>query len=500
MPRFTRRRFLQTSAVAAACAGSRLSPSPWLRAAGANEDIRLGVVGVGSRVKIGGMGRGEVQHFRRIPGVRVVALCDVDSANLGPEVEQFQKRKEAVAAYADVRKLLENPDIDAIVVTTPNHWHALVTIWACQAGKDVYVQKPASYSIWEGRQMVAAARKYNRIVQSPNGSRGQNGGREATDFVAQGKLGKVTSIRGLRFGARTSIGKVSGPQVVPETVDYNLWCGPAPILPLERQNLHYDWHWQWPYGNGELGNWGIHLLDGCRVAAGGGLPRHTISIAGRFGYEDDGQTPNTQIVYYDYDPAPLIFELRGLPKDKSFHNSTRSDFWGKDAMDTYLGISVGKVIHCENGYVVGSTSAHAAYDGKGEKICGFEPTTPDQGENFIQAVRSRRSEDLVADILDGHLSAALVHLGNISHRIGRAIPDPEIRQRIEGNRELAAAYDRMKAHLLANGIDLDRTPATLGAMLTLDTVAERFTGEFSEQANKLLARDYRPPFVVPQQV
>ena len=430
----------------------------------------------------------------------MVALCDVDSANLGPEVEQFQKRKEPVAAYSDVRKLLENKDIDAIVVTTPNHWHALITIWACQAGKDVYVQKPASYSIWEGRQMVAAARKYNRIVQSPNGSRGQNGGREALEFVAQGKLGKVTTVRGLRFGARTSIGKVTGPQIIPKTIDYDLWSGPAPILPLERQNLHYDWHWQWQYGNGELGNWGIHLLDGCRVAAGGGLPRHTISIAGRFGYEDDGQTPNTQIVYYDYDPAPVIFELRGLPKDKSFSIAPDPDSWGKDAMDTYLGISVGKVVHCENGYVVGSTASHAAYDLNGEKICTFEPTTPDQGENFIQAVRSRRTGELVADILDGHLSAALVHLGNISYRVGQTMPDRDIRERIAGNRELLAAYDRMKDHLSANGIDLDRKPATLGAMLTLDTTSERFTGEFSEPANELFGRSCRPPFTVPTEV
>ncbi len=497
----SRRGFLKRSLIAStAWAGAGLGQAPWLCAAGANDEIRIGVVGIGSRVKSGGMGRGEIQHFRNISGVRVVALCDVDSANLGPEVEKFQKRKEKVAAYADVRKLLENKDIDAVVVTTPNHWHALVTIWACQAGKDVYVQKPAAYSIFEGRQMVAAARKYNRIVQCPNGSRTQNGGREALDYVAQGHLGKIVGIRGLRFGPRSSIGKVKGPQPIPGTIDYDLWSGPAPVVPLARQNLHYDWHWNWLYGNGELGNWGIHLLDGCRMAAGGGLPRHAISIAGRFGYEDDGQTPNTQIVYFDYQPVPIVFELRGLPRDKSFLKSTTADFWGKDAMDVYQGISVGKVVHCENGYVVGSTSSHTAFDLRGQKIREFKPTTPELGLNFIQAVRSRRAGDLAADILDGHLSAALVHLGNISHRIGRTAPDGEIRQRIKGNRELAAAYQRMKAHLAANGVDLDRTPARLGALLTFEPASERFTGEFSQQANRLLSRDFRPPFVVPENV
>lgn len=504
MNRISRRGFLKRSAAvsAGAWAGTGLGRAPWLRAAGSNDAVRVGVVGVGSRVKAGGMGRNEVRHFRGIPGVRVVALCDVDSANLGPEVELLRKANEPVAAYSDVRELLESKEVDAIVVTTPNHWHALVTIWACQAGKDVYVQKPASYNIFEGRQMVSAARKYGRIVQCPNGSRSRNGGAEALQYVREGNLGKVLSVRGLRFGPRGSIGKVGGPQPVPATVDYDLWSGPAPIAELARQNLHYDWHWNWLYGNGELGNWGIHLLDGCRMAAGGGLPRHVISIGGRFGYEDDGQTPNTQIIYYDYEPAPVVFELRGLPKDRSFleKGAVGKDSWGKDAMDTYRGISVGKVIHCENGYIVGSVNEHIAYDNDGRQIKAFEPTTPDLGSNFIEAVRSRRAADLRADILDGHLSAALVHLGNISHRLGQAAAEHEVAERIEGNKELAAAYERLKAHLSANGINLDETRVTLGAMLTFDPEAERFTGEFGELANELAIRQYRQPFEVPQQV
>jgi len=499
----SRRSFLKRSAAAsAAWIGVNVSAAPWSRAAGANDDVRLAVVGVGSRTKIGGMGRNEIRSFRQVPGVRIVALCDVDEANLRPEVESFQKRNEPVAAYSDVRRLLDSQDVDAVVVTTPNHWHALVTVWACQAGKDVYVQKPASYNLFEGRKMVEAARKYQRIVQCPNGSRSPNGHAEALEFVRQGNLGPVRMVRHVHFSPRCSIGKVGGPQPIPATLDYNLWSGPAPLLPLERENMHYDWHWQWPYGNGELGNWGIHHLDGCRMFAGGGLPRHVISIGGRFAYQDDGQTPNTLIVYYDYEPAPVLSEFRALPKDKSFQANAvpGKDSWGPNAMDSYQGIPVGKVIHCERGYVLSTISSHIAFDANGQEIKKFQPTTPPLNENFIQAVRSRRVDDLVSDVLQGHLSAALVHLGNISHRVGRSLPDGEIRQRIAGNRELAAAYERFQAHLSANGVDLDKTPAILGAMLTFDPHSERFVGEFSEAANQLVTREYRAPFVVPEQV
>jgi predicted dehydrogenase len=503
MNQISRRSFLKRSAAAStALVGTHLCSSPWLRAAGANDDVRLAVVGVGSRVKIGGQGRNEIRSFRQVPGVRIVALCDVDDANLRPEVESFQKRNERVAAYKDVRRLLDNKDVDAVVVTTPNHWHALVTIWACQAGKDVYVQKPASYNIFEGRKMVEAAAKYHRIVQCPNGSRTPNGYAEALDYVRQGKLGKVVMVRHVHFAPRCSIGKVSGPQPIPSTLDYDLWSGPAPIMPLARQNLHYDWHWQWLYGNGELGNWGIHHLDGCRMFVGGGLPRHVISIGGRFGYEDDGQTPNTLIVYYDYEPAPVLSEFRALPKAKPFlaNAVAGKDSWGAGAMDSYQGIPVGKVIHCEHGHVISTISSHAAFDRGGKELVKFKPTTPDLGQNFIQAVRSRRAGDLVSDMLQGHLSAVLVHLGNLSLRVGKTIPDGQIRERIAGNRELSAAYQRFHAHLLASGVDFDKTPATLGAMLTFDPATERFVGEFAQAANQFVSREYRAPFVVPEKV
>jgi hypothetical protein len=499
----SRRQFLKQSAAAAAAFwGAGLCRSPWLRAAGANDDIRLGVIGIGSRVKIGGKGRGEIKAFRAIPGVRVVALCDVDNANLDPEVEAFKKRNEQVEAYHDVRKMLESKEIDAVVITTPDHWHALATIWACQAGKDVYVQKPAAHNIFEGRKMVEAARKYNRVVQCPTGSREPNGYAEAVDYVRQGKLGKLLGVRHVHFSARTSIGKVSGPQPIPATLDFDLWSGPAPVEPLMRQNLHYDWHWQWLCGTGEMGNWGIHHLDGCRLFLGGGLPRQVISIGGRFGYDDDGQTPNTHLVYFDYQPAPLVTEIHNLPKDKSFlkNGIVGKDSWGRNAEESYLGIESGKVIRCEEGYVVCTVKNHVAFDKSGKKIKDFKASTTPLNQNFVDAVRSRRTSDLLADIEEGHRSTTLIHLGNISHRVGKTMPDGEIRERISGNRELAAAYQRMKDHLLANGVDFDKTPVTLGAMLTFDAKNERFVGDFSPQANEFVSRKYRPPFVVPENV
>lgn len=485
----SRRMFLKGSAAAAGL----LRFGVGARAAGANEDVRLGVVGIGSTVKIGGKGKQDIRAFRKIPGVRVVALCDVDRAHLDPEVAQFEKRGEKVAAYTDVRKLLESKEVDAVTVTTPNHWHALVAVWACQAGKDVFVQKPASHNIFEGRKMVEAARKYGRIVQCTSGSRSPTGFKEALDFVRQGGLGRARYIHGVNYKPRPGIGRVAGPQAVPATLDYDLWSGPAPVVPVMRQYLHYDWHWDWLYGNGDLGNMGIHYVDGCRMATGqDALPRRAMSIGGRFGYEDDGRTPNTQILWFDYEPAPVIFEVRGLPRERSL---LKAD-WNAKAMDSVLGVQIGVIVHCENGYVAGNK----AFDKDGKPVREFKSTGPDLERNFIDVVRSRRAQDPRGDILQGHLSAALVHMGNISHRLGRTAPPGQIREQIKGHGELRDSFERFCAHLSANGIDLEKAPAVLGPMLTMDPAAERFTGEFAESANGLVSREYRRPFVVPETV
>jgi hypothetical protein len=493
----TRRQFLgQSTSASLAVLGSSVSLAPFARVLGANDDVRLAVVGIGSTVKIGGKGKQDIRDFRKVPGVRIVALCDVERAHLDPEVEQFKKRNEPVEAYTDVRKLLENKNIDAISITTPNHWHSLIALWACQAGKDVFVQKPASHNIFEGRKMVEAARQYKRVVQCTSGSRSRSGIKEALAFARQGGLGKVLFIHGVNFKPRTSIGKVSASTPIPKTLDYDLWSGPAPVLPVRREYLHYDWHWDWHYGNGDLGNMGIHYMDGCRMATGlDALPRRVLSIGGRFAYDDDGQTPNSLITFFDYEPAPVIFEVRGLPKDQSFLQSP----WDKKAkttMDTFCGIQIGVTVHCANGYVANNK----AFDRDGQLVQEFQPTNPDMNANFIEVMRTRKVENLEGDILQGHLSAALVHMANISYRLGRTAAPGEIRERILGRRDSLHAYERFQTHLAANGIDLEKTPATLGPLLTMDSNTERFTGEFAAEANKLVTREYRAPFVVPERV
>jgi predicted dehydrogenase len=459
---------------------------------GANSDIRIGIVGVGSKVKIGGKGKQDLRKFRNYPGVRIAALCDVDRRILDAEVAECAKHHEKVAAYTDVRALLDDEGVDAIIVTTPNHWHALASIWACQAGKDAYVQKPASHNIFEGRKMVEAARKYGRIVQCTNNSRSPTGFREALAYVRAGNIGRIRCIYGLNYKARPGIGKVPGPQPVPGELDYNLWSGPAPVAPLMRKHLHYDWHWDWRYGNGDLGNMGIHFMDGCRMAVGvDHLPKRVLSIGGRFGYDDDGETPNTQVIFLDYEEAPVVFEVRGLPRDKA----AQAGNWGRN-MDTFRGIGMGVVVLCEGGCQVNNK----VFDPKGTLIREFQPSTEEVGANFLAAVRSRKAADLVADIEEGHLSAALVHMGNTSYRLGTTVSDDQVRERIDGRKDLAGSYARFVEHLGANGIDLGKTPATLGPMLTMDPATERFAGDFSEEANALAHPVYRQPFVVPEKV
>jgi len=462
---------------------------PFSRALGANNDIRVAVVG------FRGQGSGHIKRFLEIPGVRVVALCDVDKDILDREVKKFTDRNETVKAYTDVRKLLDDKQIDAISTATPNHWHALVTIWACQAGKDVYVEKPVSHNVWEGRKIVEAARKYNRIVQAGTQKRSDEGLKEFFEYIHQGNLGKIVVARGFCYKRRKSIGKVPGPQPVPQSLDYNLWTGPAPLNPLMRQRLHYDWHWVWPTGNGDLGNQGIHEVDLCRWATGQNqLPPAVMSIGGRFGYDDDAETANTQIAILDYEPAPIIFEVRGLPRRKD-----------ASAMDNYKGVRIGVVIECENGYFAGGGGGGWVYDNDGNKIKQFKGSGgKEHYANFIQAVRSRKVSDLNADILEGHLSSALCHMANISYRLGQKSSPDQIKQAFKDEPKAQHPFERFQDHLFSNWLDLSKEQAVLGPWLKMDPKTERFvgSGEYSiaRWANDLLTRNYREPFVVPEKV
>ncbi|MFB0552520.1 MAG: Gfo/Idh/MocA family protein [Phycisphaerae bacterium] len=478
MKRLTRRTFMKRSLAG----GIAMTFAPYGRVLGANDDVRVAVVGFRSQ------GSNHIKWFSKIPGVRVVALCDVDRDFIDREVKKLKERNEKVDTYVDYRKLLDDKNIDAIITATPNHWHSLVTVWACQAGKDVYVEKPVSHNIREGRKTVEAARKYNRIVQTGTQRRSDEGLMQAFEYIRQGQIGKILRARCYYFSPRGPIGKVDGPQPIPENVNYDLWMGPAPMAPLMRKNLHYDWHWQWPYGNGDLGNNGIHCIDVCRWALGySTLAPRVISFGGKFLWDDDRQTPNTQVAFFDYKPAPIVFEMRNLPRKK-----------GDSAMDaTYRNIRTMVVIECEGGYYAGGW----AYDYDGNKLKQFKVTGGgSHHENFIKAVRSRKVSDLNADIIEGHLSTTLCHMGNISYRLGQAASRDEIVQSTKSNKELLDAFERFQEHLLLNVVDVQKTPRILGPWLTMDSDKENFVGEFSDRANEHLSRSYRKPFVVPEQV
>jgi predicted dehydrogenase len=488
----TRREFLGASAAAAAATTLGMS---WARRAWAQDtkDIRIAVIG------FNGQGKGHIGASH----ANIVALCDVDEVVLGNMAKEMaEKHGKKVDTFTDFRKLLERKDIDGVSIATPNHAHAMVAIAAAQAGKHVYVEKPAAHNIWEGRQMVAAARQNNRIMQIGTQSRSSKSLKDAAEWVQGGALGKIQYARGTCYKPRPSIGKLDQPMAIPSTVNYDIWCGPAEKRDLYRPKLHYDWHWDWNTGNGDAGNQGIHQMDIARWLLGEqAIAPRVISIGNRLGYSDAGNTPNTQIVLLDYEKAPLIFETRGLPRSKAAQGAEGK--WDLDAMDSMRGSRVGVLVQCENGYVlVPDYVRAAAYDRQGKLVKEWK--LPEEynalkahQDNWLAAVAANDSSRLNADIHEGHVSSALCHLGGISQRLGEEKRAGEISEQIAGNDLLSNSFDRMASHLRANGVDIDgEAVIKLGPMLEVDPVAEKFTS--NEAANELRARaKQRDGYAVP---
>jgi predicted dehydrogenase len=498
MPKITRRSFLAASTLA----GASFTARSWAQVPGANGDLRVAVVG------LNGKGKDHVEAYRKLPGVRVVALCDVDAAVLDEITRSTEPSTGPLQRFADVRELVTRRDIDAVSLATPNHQHALQAIWALQAGKDVFVEKPVSHDLWEGQQLVLAAQKYGRVVQAGMQNRSSPAIAEAIAWQRAGHIGKVTAARGFCYKRRESIGKTKGPQPVPASVNYDLWLGPAPRTPLRRTRLHYDWHWQWATGNGDIGNQGNHQLDVARRFLGeAALPPRVRSVGGRLGYSDDGETPNTLLVSYDYPSAPLLFELRGLPAAvERAPSGTRAPATTVGAgvpsssiMDQYRGLSVGNIIDCEGGYISVPAKDYGsaqAFDRDGRLLREFKGTASHY-DNFIRAVRSRRASDLNAPIGEGHLSSSLSHLANISLRIGRAARPGEVQEQLAAQPLLAEAFTRLHDHLRKNEVDLGRTALTLGAALRLDPATQELVGEHASAARRLAKKSYRTPFGLP---
>jgi predicted dehydrogenase len=493
-----RRSFLQGSMAAGLTLGMpRLMLGAAPGSGSPNDAVNVAVIGLGSTTAVGGVGgRGHqlIGGLRETPGARIVALCDADQAHLDRELEAARKHGEKVTAYHDPRQVFDDKSVDAVVIALPNHWHALATVWACQAGKDVYVEKPFSYDLWEGRQMVAAARKYDRMVQVGTQNRSSAFLRRVFERLRGGELGAIRFAHALVYRPRGGIGTVDAPTPPPRTADYDLWCGPTAKKPLMRKQLHYEWHWFWDTGNGEMGNNGIHVIDICRWALGQDrTPPRALSIGGRFAVHDCAETANTHIALFDFQPAPLICEVRNVTAGK-----------GVGSIGKFRGQSKGILIDCEGGYFAGDASGGALFDRQGKKVQdlgkGDSPKALEVGHlsAFVAAVRSRKSSDLAAEALEGHRSTACCHMANVSHRLGKHTSPEAIRASLTGNAELADAFERCRTYLRENGVDLDATPATLGPWVTHDEKQGRFVGDFADAANALSRRrEYRKPFVVP---
>ena len=459
------------------------------RVIGANDTIRLAVAGLNGR------GGAHVDEFSKIPGVEIVYLVDPDKRTYKKRLDQLTKKgAHAAATVQDIRRVLEDKNVDAISVAAPNHWHALLTIWGCQAGKDVYVEKPCSHNVHEGRVAVEAARRYNRIVQHGTQGRSSHDWALAAAAIQSGKLGKLLVSRALCYKRRESIGDkpIATP---PEQLAYDIWLGPAQQQPYHANLVHYNWHWFWDFGNGDIGNQGVHQMDIARwlipaqSSNGHGssatFPKTVFSLGGRFGYCDQGQTPNTQISVMDYGDTQLIFEVRGL-ETKRFHGS-----------------DVGNIAHLEEGMIV-----DGKFYPKGETkpvalstlVSTDVSRRPGKGHfgNFIAAVRSRKIEDLNADIIEGHHSAALCHLANISYRLGQDVPFNSAGKAFGDDKEAYETFDRMKDHLKDNKVALSGMNYRLGRTLTFDGATESFVND--SEANQLLTRNYRAPFVVPDRL
>lgn len=428
----SRRDFLKSASGVAAVAtvGPMVVPQ---RVFGANDRVRAAVLGVNGR------GRSHIRGLEGVDNVEVVALCDPDQQVLDERAKEFEEaygRKPHLEQ--DLRAIYDDQEIDVVSIATPNHWHSLATIWACQAGKDVYVEKPASHNVWEGRKMVEAAQKYNRIVQNGVQLRSSVALQEAVQHLRDGLIGDVYMARGLVFRWRGDIGD-KGFEPTPDHVDYDLWLGPAQERPFTRNLVHYNWHWHWDFGNGDIGNQGIHETDMCLWGLGVGLPSQIQSMGGKFLWDDCKETPEVLSSTYYYPEQNKMIEFEVRP-------------WATNEED---GVGVGNIFYGSEGYMlIRGYDTYETYFGRNREPGPKREEGGDHYANFIEAVRARDTSIQNGPVETAHTSSALAHLGNIAFRLGRR--------------------------------------------LEFDPSSERFVND--PEANAMLKRDYRAPYVVPERV
>ena len=466
-----RRDFLKTTGKAITVGAATLALGG--RVLGANDRVRVAICGLRGR------GNDHLHGFAHVPGTEIAAFCDIDQSVLAQRVGDMGKLGLAKPkTYVDVRKLLEDKDIDAISIATPNHWHSLMGIWACQAGKDVYVEKPCSHNLFEGRQLVNAVKKYNRICQHGSQSRSNPGMVEAIQKVQNGTIGEVYLARALCYKWRQAIGRAT-PEPVPAGVDYDLWTGPAPMKPFTRNRFHYNWHWIWDTGNGEVGNQAIHEIDIARWGLGVRFPVQVSAMGGHFMFDDDQETPNVLNATFYFEDTNrkrkmMEVEVRhwitnheaeigsgaygsaavpaaGLSAANNKKTGEKQSLGPKDAKTN----TIGNIFYGANGYLgIDGYDAYKTWLTNQAEPGPSGKATGDHFGNFIDCIRSRRAEDIHSPIEEAHISTTLVHLANASYRLGRTLQfDPE---------------------------------------------QEQVPGD--EEANRMLRGTYRAPYVVPEQI
>jgi predicted dehydrogenase len=430
-----RRYFLMSAAAAGAAGKAAASP---------NDTVRVACVGVR------GQGNAHIRAYGKMPNVQIAAICDVDESVLNQRIGEAEKLTgKRPAAFTDLRKLLEDKSIDAISIATPNHSHALQAIWGCQAGKDVYVEKPCAYNMFEAKQVVAAAKKYNRMVQHGTNGRSSPAMQEAVKLLREGVIGDIYMSRGLCFKWRDTIGRAK-PEPVPAGVHYDLWVGPAPMREFTKNRFHYNFHWQWAYGNGDLGNQGVHQIDAARWLLGVKYPTKVSAMGGHYMFDDDQETPNTMVCTFEFHEGGkqklLVFEVRHWMSNSEAEIGGRGD-----------GNGIGNIVYGSKGYL-STANGFKVFLGKEQQPGPTAAVKPgdrsDNWANFIQAVRSRKHSDLNAPMDEGAPSVMLIHLANISYRLGR----------------------------------------------TLNFDPDTLTVKGDAEANRMFTRKYRAPFVVPEKV
>lgn len=497
MSRYTRRQFLGSSLAAAAA----FSVAPRIATA-RNVNEKLGVAVVGVR----GRGGDHIGGYLGDSRTTILYVVDIDEKVGENRVKQIAAKQAVKPKFVrDLRQAIEDPAVDIVSTATPNHWHALCGVWAMQAGKDAYIEKPVCHEIAEGSALIAAAKKYKRICQVGTQCRSQAAIRNAMQFLHEGGIGEIKLARALCYKRRKSIG-AKGNYPIPAEVDFSLWSGPAPFTDpkVTRPSFHYDWHWQRLYGNGDSGNQGPHQTDIARW--GLGMDRHpnsVITYGGRLGYQaernddnyvDAGDTANTEVSIFDYGDKCLVFETRGLSVDNSADEELNKLF------QSTSGGKVGVVFYGANGYLAQISYNHCiAYDKEFKVIKEFKGGGDHFG-NFISACLSRKPEDLNAHVREGHLSAGLSHLGNISYYLGEKnkVPVDEAKKVLANVKSLdnnVATLERTVKHLTDNGVDLAKYPISLGPLLKFDPEKEVFPD--SPEATAMVTREYREGFVCP---